>query len=228
MKAIKRSTLGEKILNFLVNMIKSDGYRAGDKLPTEKEISERFGVGRNSVREAMKTLCMAGVTESTPGKGTYLLVNPDDINLSFSGFINEVQGFSPAELLEARKLIETEAAVLAAERVNRDSVEWAIFKSSLEQLAESLDAKNPDASKSDFNFHLNLVKMSGNYFLYKMVHSIVKDIERSKKIIAIDFENAEFEKKIHIKIFTAVESGDKSAVRAAMDEHFANTMSYCK
>lgn len=225
---IRRSTLGEKILDAVLGMIKNDGYSIGDRLPTEKQICEKLKVGRNSVREAMKALNMAGITESTAGKGTFLLVSPDSIHRDASGLLSSVSSFSLAELLEARQIIETEAAVLAAERAEKDSFEYKSFEDAHRQLVNSLKNKIPDANRWDFEFHVRLVKLSGNYFLYKMHHSIVSDILQSKKIVNMDFDNYDNEVMIHTKVFDAINSGVEEKVRDAMRAHFKNTMEYCR
>lgn len=225
---IRRNTLSEQILDSVLDMIKNDGYAIGDKLFTEKEIAQRLGVGRNSVREAMKTLNMAGITESTAGKGTFLLVNPDNINRDASGMLNCVSKFSLTELLEARQIIETEAAVLATERAVKDSKEWKSFVLSHELLVNALENKLPDASLRDFEFHVCLMKLSGNYFLYKMHQSIVSDIQKSKKIITIDYENSDREVAVHKKVFDAINGGNAGNTREVMRAHFENVMEYCR
>ena len=226
METIKRTTLGEQILGSVVNIIKSGGYSVGDRLPTEKEIAERLGVGRNSVREAMKALNMAGVTSSVAGKGTFLLISPESLTTNVSSLLSSVSEFSLLELLEARRMIESESAVLAARRVNAGMLDISPLSAALDAFKSALDERSPNASKYDFEFHIQLVKLSGNAFLHKMIHSIVKDIDRSKKIVNIDFSSAERELALHKSIYDGVASGDENAARSAVYDHFENTERY--
>jgi len=226
MKQIKRSTLSEQILKEVLNMIEKNGYKVGDKLPTEKEIAEKMGVGRNSLREVMKSLVISGVTESVAGKGTFLLKDIESIR---SGNIYDaVSEASTLEILQARMIIETEAAVLAAQNNVASGKMWKNFEDALLKLEKSFDEKSADSSENNFMFHLELVKLCGNRFLYKMHHSIIKDIHNSRKIITVDFDNAEFEKSVHRKIYTAIKTGDAAMAREAMQAHFENTINYCK
>ncbi|MBR3806516.1 MAG: FadR family transcriptional regulator [Clostridia bacterium] len=226
MEIIKRTTLGEQILASVVNIIKRGGYSVGDRLPTEKEIAESLGVGRNSVREAMKALNMAGVTSSVAGKGTFLLVSAESLTTNVSSLLSSVSEFSLLELLEARRMIETESAVLAAKRKSEGILDLSGLRSALLLLEERLKNRDVDASHTDFDFHIELVRLGNNRFLDKMLHSIVKDIECSKKIVTIDFDSAELEIMLHKNIFNAISNGDINAARDAMAAHFDNTERY--
>lgn len=226
MAQIKRSTLSEQILKAVLNMIKTKGYKVGDKLPTEKEISENLGVSRNSLREVMKSLAISGIIESVAGKGTFLLKEADSIQSE--NIQDAVSEASTLEILQARMIIETEAAVLAAQNGAYGSANWNSFEKALLKLEDAFDKRDEKTSEDNFQFHLELVKLCKNRFLYKMHHSIIKDIHNSRKIISIDFENAEFEKKVHRKIYDAIKSGDCAMARKAMQEHFENTINYCK
>jgi len=226
MHEIKRNTLSSQILEAVLNMIEENRYQVGDRLPTEKEISQKLGVGRNSLREAMKSLAIAGAIESVAGKGTFLVKDIEGIRCE--NIYDAVSKASTLEILQARMIIETEAAVLAAQHCDKENAEWKNFEKLLERLENAFDEKSDKTSEYNFQFHLQLVKLCGNRFLYKMHHSIIKDIHNSRKIISIDFDNADFEKRVHRKIYDAISSGNSSAAREAMSEHFENTINYCK
>ncbi len=226
MQEIKRSTLSEQILEAVLGMIEKNEYKVGDRLPTEKEISEKLGVGRNSLREVMKSLAIAGAIKSVAGKGTFLVKDIESVR--GENIHDAVSEASTLEILQARMIIETEAAVLAAQNGAIDGAQWKNFEKALLKLENSFDKKDEGASEDNFQFHLELVKLCKNRFLYKMHHSIIKDIHNSRKIISIDFDNADFEKKVHRKIFDAINSGDAAMARVAMSEHFENTINYCK
>jgi len=98
----------------VLELISKNELRVNDKLPTEKEISEMLGVSRNGVREVMKTLNIAGMTRSIAGKGTFMLVDSSEINCTAETLMDSVAGSSLFELIEVRRIIETETAALAA------------------------------------------------------------------------------------------------------------------
>lgn len=226
MAEIKRNTLGQQILEAVLDIIEKNGYKKGDKLPTEKELSEKLGVGRNSLREAMKSLSISGAVQSLAGKGTFLLKEPSDIRgENISDAVSEA---STLEILQARMIIETEAAVLAAQNGVSEKSKLQNFEKTLLELEKSLDEKRESASDDNFKYHVELVKLCGNRFLCKMHHSIIKDIQNSRRILTIEFSNAEFEKSVHRKIFEAIKERDAQKTRCAMKEHFENTIAYCK
>ena len=76
---MEKQTLGEIAAQKLLGMIQDKGYTAGDKLPTEAELVERLGVGRNTVREALRLLNEAGVIETHKGKGSFVVVDGSEL-----------------------------------------------------------------------------------------------------------------------------------------------------
>ena len=76
---MEKQTLGEIAAQKLLVMIQYMGYTAGDKLPTEAELVERLGVGRNTVREALRLLNEAGVIETHKGKGSFVVVDGSEL-----------------------------------------------------------------------------------------------------------------------------------------------------
>ena len=227
METIKRSTLSEKILDAILNMIAEKGLEVGEKLPTEMEFAEGLGVGRNSVREAMKTLRLLGVIRQIPGKGTFLAQEPAVFSRESMETLGALGAFSVHDLLEARRMIETEAAFLAA-TADKSGAEWEAFEERFQALIRAFDTKAENTSEFDFAFHVQLVRLSGNQFLSKMLYAIVNDIKRSKKWITIDFTNIETENKLHTAAYEAICRGDATAARAAMTAHFDNTFAYCR
>ena len=116
--------------------------------------------------------------------------------------------------------------MLAAKRKSEGDLDLSELHSALSLLEEKLKNRVPDASHIDFDFHIELVRLGNNRFLDKMLHSIVKDIERSKKIVTIDFDSAELEIELHKNIYNAINAGDINAAREAMAAHFDNTERY--
>ena len=226
MAVIHRSTLVEQILDALVEMVKTQDYRVGDLLPTEKELSQRLGVSRNSVREALKTLNMAGITESVSGRGTYLRMDPVQIRGSASTILDAVNGVSLLELLQVRRLIETEAAGLAAQRAKDDPRRLKELERRWQLLMKALEGQKPEQAKLGNDFHLAVVELCGNRLLIKILYSIMSDVRSARRLVPADLENFRREEDIHTKIFRAIESGDSQAARQAMDAHFTNTEIY--
>lgn len=226
MAVIHRSTLVEQILDALVEMVKTQGYRVGDLLPTEKELSQQLGVSRNSVREALKTLNMAGITESVSGRGTYLRMDPVQIRGSASTILDAVNGVSLMELLHVRRLIETEAAALAAQRAKEDPRRFRELEHRWQLLMKALEGEIQGQARFGNDFHMAVVELCGNRLLIKILHSIMGDVRSARRQVPTSAEDFRREEDIHTKIFRAIEQGDSQAARQAMEDHFSNTEQY--
>lgn len=106
-------TLAEQVADGIMNLIQETPYKAGDKLPTEKELCERTGAGRNTVREALKILASRNVLEIRQGAGTFVSEKqgiPDD-PLGFSMVNDHVK--LTKDLLQVRIMLEPQIAALA-------------------------------------------------------------------------------------------------------------------
>ena len=145
---IQRKSLADMIAETLKQQITEGTYRAGDKLPTEPELMKTFGVGRSSVREAVKLLVNMGVVRVQQGSGTFVAVpsNNDDVNIKMSTA-------DRTELDEVRKILDiaiVEKAV--ARRTEKD----------IERMRASLEKRKVNAEKglleecieADLNFHI--------------------------------------------------------------------------
>ena len=108
-------TLAEQVADGIMNLIQETPYKAGDKLPTEKELCESTGAGRNTVREALKILASRNVLEIRQGAGTFVFEKqgiPDD-PLGFSMVNDHVK--LTKDLLQVRIMLEPQIAALAAQ-----------------------------------------------------------------------------------------------------------------
>ena len=145
---IQKKSLADMIAETLKQQITEGTYRAGDKLPTEPELMKTFGVGRSSVREAVKLLVNMGVVRVQQGSGTFVAVpsNNDDVNIKMSTA-------DRTELDEVRKILDiaiVEKAV--ARRTEKD----------IERMRASLEKRKVNAEKglleecieADLNFHI--------------------------------------------------------------------------
>ena len=122
LKAIEKASVKDQTLEQLKNYILSGAVPLGERLPSERALADALGVGRYSVREALKVLEAVGLLESRVGEGTFLTTNTGASFGRILGLSLATWGGTIIELLDARKMIEVEAARAAAERAtNRAS-----------------------------------------------------------------------------------------------------------
>src|SRR5680860_415409 len=109
----KNTRLYKKLVEQFEKLLENGILKPGDKLPSEKEIAKKTKTSRASVREALCALKLLGVVDSKRGKGNFIKQSYSQIkDLNLDNFEEE----SPSELLEVRKIVETEIAFFAAKR----------------------------------------------------------------------------------------------------------------
>lgn len=163
---IQKKSLADMIAETLKQQITEGTYRVGDKLPTEPELMKTFGVGRSSVREAVKLLVNMGVVRVQQGSGTFVAVpsNNDDVNIKMSTA-------DRTELDEVRKILDiaiVEKAV--ARRTEKD----------IERMRASLEKRKVNAEKglleecieADLNFHIAIADAAHNRILADIYRSV--------------------------------------------------------
>src|SRR3954470_17031352 len=123
----------EHVAERLAAEIRAGAFAPGERLPAERELARRLGVGRASVREAIAALQLQGIVETRPGSGTFVVDVPPTADLPHDA--------SPSDLLEARELIEPAIARLAAQRGHRDRSAEAL----LEAMEAASDSGDPQA-----------------------------------------------------------------------------------
>lgn len=222
MAELRRQTLGGQILEIVMKRIIDGGYKVGDMLPNEKQLAAELSVSRGSVREALKALNLAGVTESIAGKGTFLLVEPSHVPASVEKLRETVMGVKLSELIEAREIIEVEAAALAAVRATDDDIDK--IKLACENLMEALDkGVASEVSEAGHVFHLSIVQSCGNSLLLKLLEPVMYDIRHARSLVPIDWHSKTVENNIHARITDAIIARDPVAARVRMTEHFVKT-----
>ena len=119
---MEKQTLGEKTAEKLLDMIHERGYTAGDKLPTEMELCQLLGAGRNTVREALRILVSRNIVTIRQGAGTFISEKngiPDD-PLGFA--MMEDRRKLTRDLLQIRVMLEPPIAALAAQNADEEDI----------------------------------------------------------------------------------------------------------
>lgn len=164
---IKKTTISESIVNQIKKMIIVGKLTPGEKLPSERELTELFDVSRPSVREAMRSLYSIGIVDIRSGEGTYLNENTSILSDHFK-LQYLLKKYSVLELVEARKILEVEIIKLAMIRGTKENFEYL-----QEMFIETLKQKdNPrEFIKADFNFHLAIAYAAQNPYLAEMLNT---------------------------------------------------------
>lgn len=177
-RIVKPSKLTQTIADKLRSMIADGVLKPGDKLPTEKELCDGFGVGRSSVREALGSLEHMGLIESRPGVGRFLSADAMSFLESFE-WGQLLERASLFDLMEARRYLEVVVAKLGAERATDEII------ASLERCLQDMEAssgKDLDAFFAhELQFHLSLSKACQNSVLTELVNALIHRVSGDAK-----------------------------------------------
>ncbi len=201
-------------------IIKDKRLKPGDKLPSEAEIGEMFGVSRPTVREAMKILKAEQIIEIQRGKGTFVKeqtgVLNDPLGLNFVDQKHLVKN-----LLEARLMIEPNITCLAAQKATEKDL-YELGKI-IDEIKKSCNHSEHNADL-DMRFHMKIAQCSQNEVLYRVMplinESIVEGYEET-----VNNENS-FKRSIesHINIFEAIKNKDYMRARYEVEKHIRQTL----
>lgn len=218
-RPIQATSLSEAIAEQIGNQIASGNLKPGDHLPTESELIKQFGVGRSTVREALKSLAMAGLIETRRRGGTFVTEN-------YTGFLNDrlnwATVFSDREfqdIIEVRMALESQAAALAAERITDQG------KQELLQIVDSLESSLDDPERAagyDLKFHVAVAEASLNPILMNLIHSIRNLIQ---EYIRVGYTNQPdlSDYSEHRRIYAAIAEGDPDRASRVMTWHLTLT-----
>lgn len=201
----KNRSLVNETIHQLENYIQQNELTIGDKLPVEKELAEIFGVGRSTLREAVKILVFSNVLEVKQGSGTFVK----------NGSIGE---FSTGDLLRARSMIEGQAVLLAT--VHQSEKDLLRLKEVLFQRNHLLEAgKFSEYIEADLAFHQQIVAMSQNPFLIKWYNELLPDIKLYLSQQVLRMEDYQDNTSLHNKIYRALLEGKAEEAQGMIQEN---------
>ncbi|TKT74639.1 FadR/GntR family transcriptional regulator [Aquamicrobium sp. LC103] len=223
LKIERRPKLSERVVTALRSQVLSGEFKPGQKLPTESQLTEVFGVSRTVIREAIATLAADGLVESRQGAGVFVCESPV---MAFSSISQEIGNkISHAlNVIEVRMGLEIESAGLAAVRRNA-AQEAAIHEAFFE--FDRLLAHGEATGRTDFAFHRAIAAATNNPFYVEVLdalgmRAIPCDITSpwgTDSVLAREYE--EGLQQEHLAILKAISAGDPEAARDAMRAHLA-------
>jgi GntR family transcriptional repressor for pyruvate dehydrogenase complex len=199
----------------LLDLIASGEIAAGDPLPSERELVERYGVGRSSVREALRVLESKGLIDQK-GKGRFVAAEPQNPLNSSLQVLLELQEVSRDELFEVREVLEGATAAFAAERRSDEDV--LAIAETIDAMADGLDSADRYID-ADLQFHLAIARASRNRIALHMMHAVREILRRSLLALYVVPGGPEGSVAHHRLILEAIVARDPDAARARMREH---------
>lgn len=212
---IKSVCLYEEVLDQIIDLLKSKKLNSGDKLPTERELSEKFGVSRTSLREAFRVLESRGLVITRPGGGRYIgEIKMDDI-VNTGNMVLNIKKSSILEILEARDIFEQKVVEIATQRATTQDLK--LIKESLDKLSKARNSR--ERTESNTSFHLAIAKASHNFVFINIMRlnlSLLNEIRGKNWMVPGRFKNT---KEEHQLIYQAIQERNSKKASEAMVSH---------
>lgn len=207
----------DEAITKIKDMLISGELKAGDRLPPEKDLSERLGLSRSSLREAVKALELIRVLDVRRGDGTYVTSLEPSILMETMSFVVDLhQENSAAQLLEVRRILEPGSASLAARRISPEAA--ADLRDCVAVVGEN--SSEEELVAHDLAFHARIAKASGNSYLQSLLDGLAGSTMRSRIWNELTLDKAVAATLAeHAAIARAISAGDPDLARALMTVH---------
>jgi len=221
--SLPRTSLWTTAVEQIRDLIDSGRLRPGDRLPGERELCQRLGISRVSLREAIRVLESAGYLEVHQGRGTFVLTPPAPADGDLlAAWIREHDGVVH-HLFELRLLVEPGIAALAAQR--RSPEELAAMRASVAARAEAAAADDREtANRADAEFHRLLAVATGNPVVGSLVPGMMQVIGEERQASLAVPGQLERAAAGHREILDAVAHGDPAAAERTMRRHLEDAI----
>ena len=198
-------------------MILTGELLPGDRLPPEKDLSERLGLSRSSLREAVKALEVIRVLDVRRGDGTYVTSLEPRLLLEAMSFVVDLHDDqSVLEIFAVRRILEPAASALAARNADADAL--AHLREVVTSVDQASDVEGLVAH--DLEFHRGIAEATGNSYLASLIDSLSSHTVRARIWRGITQENAvEQTLHEHHAILDAISSGDAELAQALTVMH---------
>jgi GntR family transcriptional repressor for pyruvate dehydrogenase complex len=204
MKTIRSSDV---VIKFLLDLIMKGEVRPGDKLPSTENLAKKIGTSVISAREAVQNLSAVGLVEISHGRGIFMTEGAPVIE----------------ELLQARKIIESHNAMMAAAKIDPGGLKN--IEDLLAEMDKDIERGDIDSfSEMDYEFHLSIGKAAGNRILLKVLENI-KDLLRYQQSTINSLPNIIRNSSVrHREILDAIRTGDPNLAAQIMTKHITEVI----
>ena len=212
---VKSTKIYEMVMEQIKDIVKKGELKSGDKLPSERDLSEKLEVSRASVREALKALQMLGLIEAKHGEGNFITANFENNLLEPLSIVFLLIGSKSKDIFELRKIIEPETAALAAKNITNEQL--IELKEIMDELSDTTDEEK--SASLDKMFHYKIAQASGNPLISTIMFSVSSLIEKNIEKSKVHSINKNLVKKQHQEIYRALETKNDTEASIAIKKH---------
>lgn len=208
--------LSQRVVAEVRELLASGELAPGDRLPPERELVERFGVSRGSLREALRELEILGLVQARQGAGTYVrAVDSRELMAPFRTVV-ALSSAAAEDVVAFRRMFEPEVAAMAA--VNAGDEERSLLQQALRRYDRALG--DHDAVGADVDFHEAVARCSGNPLVIAVQHALAELFSEFRAhLVDATYERDHVVARGHQAVFGAIVAGDADAARDAMARH---------
>src|SRR6476659_357246 len=222
-----RASVTDEAIERIRDLIVSGEWGPGTRLPREADLAKQLGVSRNSLREAVRALSLARVLEVRQGDGTYVSsLEPGELLAPTLAATDLLRGTTVLELFEVRRMLEPEAAAMAALRADSEVI--AALKRELDRMVEAGDRVD-DLLEADTAFHDVIAGAPGNSVLRALLRSLSTSTVRARLWHGLaDRDALDVARDEHTQIYEAIAAKDADLARAATLVHIAHNEAWLR
>jgi GntR family transcriptional regulator, transcriptional repressor for pyruvate dehydrogenase complex len=216
---LERRKVYEQVAEQLLGQIGNGRLRPGDPLPPERELTESFGVGRSSIREALRMLESQGVIVAANGGALVVAEAANPLNSSFRLLFTLDDRAALHHLFELRRILDCEAAALAAERRTDEHLEE--MGAAIDAMETSLGTSGlaADFIEADLRFHLAVAEATGNRLLLHSMQAVRDVVRRALMTVFLIPRSPELALVEHRAVRGAIAARDVARARQEMLDH---------
>ncbi|HTF53721.1 MAG TPA: FCD domain-containing protein [Pseudonocardia sp.] len=221
LKATERSSLVGRVIDQLRGQIESGEWPVGTKIPAEPVLVQSLGVGRNTVREAIRALVHSGMLEPLQGDGTYVRAG-DDLG---AAVLRRLRRAGQLEALEVRSSLERDAARLAAARRTDADIE-ALRAALARRDAAWREGDDEQLISADLHFHRVAVAAAHNGMLADLYDYLTEGLRAVLETIVHSplGEEVRYQRGSHAALVEAIEAGDQEVAQRCVEDYLLSAV----
>ena len=205
---IRDERLSEKVIQQLLQLIRSGEIAVGGKLPPESALALQLGVSRGILREALTVMETRGFLKRTPREGTTVIRNQEG-NLT-ENLSNQLKKATIFNLLDFREGVECKVVEKVIDKASDEDIE---------ALADLIEKQGLELSSRDYYFHYRLAVLSGNPLFISFIDTYYDLIKEIRDLSLQVQDRSQSVQKEHLRIVNALRKRDKAAARRATRGH---------
>jgi GntR family transcriptional repressor for pyruvate dehydrogenase complex len=213
---VVRQNLSDEIAQRIAQLIQTQEYEPGSRLPAISDMARQFGVGSPTLREALKKLETVGVVDIRHGSGVYVGRSPESLMITNPVIEARATKKLLVDLIEARIPIESQTAALAAVNATKDHL--AEMDRLLTRAGRSFDDSSL-LTQVNLSFHREIALASGNVVMHQILDVLSSLFRDEQRLILNIHGSREDDHREHVEIYEALRARDAQLAVARMRAH---------